>query len=173
MGEIKSTLDLVMEKTKHLSLSQEEKVGQQRDTYEKRLKGILQKYADGLHTIEDFQIQLKAIQETLGVNDVKLLIPHILNHVDPDQDNTLWLDLLDTCMPSLRTPIQEVLANYKQHRENLLQSGTQKYLEQLIKQHQIEGSAVIPNLNRVRGIQQELILAQKKVQDKLNMLTDQ
>ena len=48
MGEIKSTLDLVMEKTRHLTLSQKEKEEQKQIEVNKRLKGLLQKYQDNL-----------------------------------------------------------------------------------------------------------------------------
>ena len=48
MGEIKSTLDLVMEKTRHLTLSREEKEEQKRVEVNKRLKGLVQKYQDNL-----------------------------------------------------------------------------------------------------------------------------
>jgi len=172
MGDIKSTLDLVMEKTKHLSLSAEEKVGQQRDVYEKRLKGLLQKYADDLQTFEEFQKQLKAIQESLGVKDLQLLIHQILKCVDPDRNNTPWLDLLETYAPSLTTPIQKILMSYLQRRETLLQEGSQKFLQRLQNDHQIQGSAVMPNLNQDRRIQQKLKLMQNEVRDKLDSLAD-
>ena len=43
MGEIKSTLDLVLEKTKNLTLSSEEKEEQKQKEIEKRIKGMMQK----------------------------------------------------------------------------------------------------------------------------------
>ena len=52
MGEIKSTLDLVMEKTKHLSLSDEEKQSQKKAELEKRVNGLLQKYQDQVLSLE-------------------------------------------------------------------------------------------------------------------------
>jgi hypothetical protein len=173
MGEIKSTLDLVMEKTKHLSLSAKEKAGQQRDTYEKRIKGFLQKYADGVLTLEEFQIQLKSIQESLVLSDVQPLIRNILHQVDPEQDNALWLDLLEIYMPPLKDPTQEILATYRQRQETLLQAGMQNYLQQLKSQHRIQGPAVIPNLERDQEIQQELMLMRKEARDKLNILAEQ
>ena len=42
MGEIKSTLDLVMEKTKNLSLSDEERLGQKNKEIASRIRGLLQ-----------------------------------------------------------------------------------------------------------------------------------
>ena len=50
MGEIKSTLDLVLEKTKNLTLSSEEKEEQNQKEIENRIKGMVQKYQDGLYS---------------------------------------------------------------------------------------------------------------------------
>ena len=46
MAEIKSTLDLVMEKTKNLSLSSEERQAQKNQEIESRIRGLLQKFKD-------------------------------------------------------------------------------------------------------------------------------
>ncbi len=46
MGEIKSTLDLVMDKTRHLTLSDEEKQEQKEKEFKKNLKGPTQKFQD-------------------------------------------------------------------------------------------------------------------------------
>lgn len=46
MAEIKSTLDLVLERTKHLSQSSEEKQAQKQKDIANRLNGLLQKYQD-------------------------------------------------------------------------------------------------------------------------------
>ncbi len=162
MSEIKSTLDLVLEKTKHLSLSEEEKAGQQRETYQQHLKGLLQKYADGLLTSDSFQDQLKTMQEQLNFNDEKLLISQILIHVDPDQDNTHWLDLLDVYRPNLRIPLQEILAVYAQRRETISQSNIQHHMDQLKSERQIHGSAVLPNLFGDREFQEKLTILRQE-----------
>ncbi|MBW2432576.1 MAG: hypothetical protein JRF36_03165, partial [Deltaproteobacteria bacterium] len=51
MGEIKSTLDLVMEKTRNLNLSDEEKQDQKNKEIESRLNGLLQKFEDQIITL--------------------------------------------------------------------------------------------------------------------------
>jgi hypothetical protein len=48
MGEIKSTLDLVLERTKHLSLSTTEKEEMDLNEASKKLSGYLSKYRDGV-----------------------------------------------------------------------------------------------------------------------------
>ncbi len=58
MAEIKSTLDLVMEKTRNLRFSSQEKREIQMEEARRAFNGLLQKYLDG-------QLELEAVQ--LGV----------------------------------------------------------------------------------------------------------
>ena len=94
MGEIKSTLDLVMERTKHLSLSAEEKAQQQKENFEKRLQGLLQQYADGALSVDAFQKGVSELSSELGVTGHKQLVAAICNRIDPEQDNGAWLELV-------------------------------------------------------------------------------
>ena len=56
MAEIKSTLDLVMERTRHLSQSTAEKEAQRRGDFEKRLQGLLQAAATlGANPLDQFR----------------------------------------------------------------------------------------------------------------------
>ena len=55
MAEIKSTLDLVMEKTKNLSLSDEERQGQKNKEIESRICGLLQKFNDQALNIDNLR----------------------------------------------------------------------------------------------------------------------
>jgi len=63
MGEIKSTLDLVLEKTKHLSLTSEERQLQQQNEIKKRIGGLLQKYQNKLVSGEQLQV---AYEKSIG-----------------------------------------------------------------------------------------------------------
>jgi hypothetical protein len=48
MAEIKSTLDLIMERTRNLSMTPEEKEALRRKEWHSRIQGWLQRYLDGL-----------------------------------------------------------------------------------------------------------------------------
>jgi len=63
MGEIKSTLDLVMEKTKHLSLSDEEKQNQKKIESQKRINGLLQKYQDQVLSMEQLHTEYNLLKK--------------------------------------------------------------------------------------------------------------
>ena len=65
MGEIKSTLDLVLEKTKNLTLSSEEKAEQKQKEIENRIKGMMQKYQDGVLFSEQLKIDYQKLQNIM------------------------------------------------------------------------------------------------------------
>lgn len=48
MGEIKSTLDIVMEKTKHLSMTHEEKLANEKEEVQAAVRGLAQKYNESI-----------------------------------------------------------------------------------------------------------------------------
>ena len=52
MGEIKSTLDIIMEKTKGLTMTEEEKTAFKSKEMEGKVKGALQKFLDGILDVE-------------------------------------------------------------------------------------------------------------------------
>jgi len=65
MGEIKSTLDLVMEKTRHLTLSAEEKIDREKEEAKKGLNGFLQKYKDNVINLEELTKELRAFKKIM------------------------------------------------------------------------------------------------------------
>ena len=63
MGEIKSTLDIIMEKTKGMTMSDEEKRELKKKELSDRLKGLIQKFLDGILTYEDLKGEISANDE--------------------------------------------------------------------------------------------------------------
>ena len=94
MGEIKSTLDLVMEKTRHLTLSQKEKEGQKQIEVNKRLKGLLQKYQDNLLREEQLGQELESLRKTFDLNVNEMLSHILLDGLKLGSSNVSLLELL-------------------------------------------------------------------------------
>ena len=82
MGEIKSTLDLVMEKTKHLILSEDEKVDQRRKEIGQKIKGLIKKYQDGVLTMDRFENELQSIQNDYKIGYRSMVTQDIINRFD-------------------------------------------------------------------------------------------
>jgi hypothetical protein len=145
MSEIKSTLDLVMERTRHLSLSAEEKEGQRREDFQKRLQGLLQQYADQAVSADELRDRIAALQTELEVTDGRLVVAAVLGRIDPRVSADSWLDLLADLAPAVRGPLEKVLADYHERRDDLRRSGEKRLREQFADRHGIRGTAVVVN----------------------------
>ena len=166
MGEIKSTLDLVMERTRHLSFSDEERTRQQKDAFDKRLQGLLQQVADGALTVDVVIDRIAALQAELNVNGRQPVAAGIVGRIDPDRDNRTWLDLLALLDPAVCAPLENVLADYRKNRSALLRSGEERLRDRLARDHGISGSAVIPNPLKEPACRQDLVdLKQRALSD--------
>ena len=82
MAEIKSTLDLVMEKTRNLTLSADEKAAQQHKEAENRIRGLLQKYLDGVVSKPELKADYLRLKKHFGANENTILIDEITARID-------------------------------------------------------------------------------------------
>ena len=148
MAEIKSTLDLVMERTKHLTMTAEEKAGQHREDFEKKLQGLLQQYADKTLVIDDLMEQVAELQADLGIDDPMLVASSVGQRIQPELDNAHWLALINQLAPAAAKPLEQALAEYREKFALLVRKSEQHHLESLAREDGIQGPAVMPNLNK-------------------------
>lgn len=173
MGEIKSTLDLVMERTRHLSLSAEEKARQQKNDFDKRLQGLLQQYADGALSVDALQDRIKALQAELMVNDQRSLLAGIVGRIDPDQDNQRWMDLLVEMKLAVCGPLEAVLSDFSNRKRERLQAGESRLRQRFAEVHGIGGPAVVPNPQKDSAYRADLAALRQQVRDRLATVVNQ
>lgn len=145
MGEIKSTLDLVMERTRHLSMSAEEKTRQRQADFAKRLQGLLQQYADGAMAVDRLRDRINALQAELSVTDQEPVLTAIMERIDPEKDNQPWLTLLVDLAPAIGGLLDEIFTAFQREKADLWLASIKRLHEALWQQHGIKGSAVVPN----------------------------
>mgnify|MGYP006293323915 CR=1 FL=1 len=145
MGEIKSTLDLVMERTGHLSMSAEEKEAKRREDFLKRLQGLLQQYLDEGQTAERLLEHVAALRKEMDLADDHLPALAVLGRIDPDQKNDRWFELLEHLAPGACNALRDLLEQYRQKRSHHLQAARKAARESLAREQGITGSAVAPN----------------------------
>ena len=95
MSEIKSTVDIVLEKTKHLTLSEDEKRAQKKKEARQNLAGLLQKYQDEVLDIHQLKDNLNKLREFSDFIDTHALVSEILNRIELDKDNRSFMVILD------------------------------------------------------------------------------
>ncbi|BBO77003.1 hypothetical protein DSCW_44200 [Desulfosarcina widdelii] len=173
MGEIKSTLDLVMERTRHLSLSDEEKTHQRKEDFRKRLQGLLQRYADGALTVEDLREKIKALQAELKVDDPMVAVTAVAGRMEPDRDNRIWLDLLAVFAPAVCGSLEAALKVYRRQRDDSLWEGVERLRRRLAQDHGISGTAVAPNPHKDPECQAQLVRLRQQAKSRLAAIVDE
>jgi hypothetical protein len=146
MGEIKSTLELVLEKTKHLTLSEEEKEDQKRGELKMKTAGLLQKYLDRMVKRQQLDKELADLQETYGLSDYAFLNNEIIDKLALDTDNGPLLSLLKDFSDLNVTEFECIVQKYRDAVQSATQKSTAEAKEDLKEKHGISGSAIVPNL---------------------------
>lgn len=162
MGEIKSTLDLVMEKTRHMTMSREERNAHIAEENRKKIGGLIQKYTDGLLRKEQFLEQFGGLNEIAGQSNRKLLLQEGLDRIGLEGTPDALLELLAISCGVDVKPLTEVLEEYQAKKQALEAERTDGFRQKMAAEHQISGSAVWPNLpmdpgyvEAVSGLQDE------------------
>ena len=151
MGEIKSSLDIVMEKTRHLKLTQEERQTQKLKDIQGSLKGLVQKYKDHLLKDEKMRQEWEALKQAHSLPDDSLLVSEALQQIGLDKENPPLLHLLAEVCHLNTSGLTTVFEAYEETRLEALNRFRLKAKEHLAQKRFISGSAVVPNIEQDRG----------------------
>jgi hypothetical protein len=161
MGEIKSTLDIIMEKTKGLTLTEEEKQSFKEQELTGKVRGLVQRTLGGSVSRERFEEELAALARR-GVDPVTVkrgLIKECIQEIRLGEDNEAVLKMLEILpgidLAALRTVLAESEKELLTRRE-----AQEKRLMMRLREKGISGSAVVPNLDADR--EWEPVLAKLK-----------
>lgn len=145
MAEIKSTLDLIMERTKNLTLTEEEKDAIRTREGKAKVRGWFQRYTNGVLTILDLGKNME--QERASFPEAAALLrEECLAHIDPEGDNQMIFQIMEEILGIDPGPFQSLVDHFQEEREQLRSGATRDALDTLHAQG-IKGAAVIPNLN--------------------------
>ena len=147
MGEIKSTLDLVLEKTSHLTLSEEEKRKQKQKDARSRLAGLLQRYQDAKLDISKMEEELDRLVHADQGLDESAVREEIVGHIELGGENGRWLALLQTRFRFDPTRVRSIEEDYQHAIDSAAGRRKDEIREALLRDRQISGSAVVPNLS--------------------------
>jgi hypothetical protein len=146
MAEIKSTLEMVMERTRHLTQSEEEKREQAAADFRKNLSGLLQKFQDGVLTPDHFREDLHRFQDSAHATDSAIIPEEICKRLDLDGDNAWVLNLLTDAFGIRPQGIATVFSRYREALDDLAGKKSNEIRKDLAEEHGISGTAVVPNL---------------------------
>jgi hypothetical protein len=146
MAEIKSTLDIIMEKAKKFSVTEEEKQGFKRQELEGKIKGLVQKALDGVLDSERFQVEVAALQAKEKDLVDRILKDEVVARLEAEANSEALLKILEYAAGPASSAVREVLAEFEKKGEKQKESRRKACLDNL-KKKGISGSAVLPNLD--------------------------
>lgn len=146
MGEIKSTLDIIMEKTKGLTISEEEKEMFQKKETEGKVRGLLQRFLDGFIDAERLKDEIGGLGEKRYAVAREALLRECKDRMEPGADNTILLDALENAVGLDTAPIQKIILDSNQDLEQQKMDRKQ-VLQKNLEGLGISGSAVVPNIH--------------------------
>ena len=170
MAEIKSTLDLIMERTKNLTMTEEEKKAVQRNEWEGRVRGYVQKYIDGIVNIIDMKSYVET-EESKFPELRQILRNEILERIQPDGDNGKLLLVLEQVLDTVPKPIDKLIASF-QNNINTAMVSRKKNLKKELERKSISGSSVVPNLDRDEIWQEHIQKLKSDFKKKLMSIKD-
>lgn len=168
MGEIKSTLDLVMEKTKNLNLSDEERQRQKNNEIESRIRGLLQKFIDQALNIDNLRSEYKKMQKDYDLSENAPLIKEICRQIELGKDNHALFELLAQFKVADIEEITSVLHEFGDVIDAAARERSKVLQDKLAEEHFISGSAVVPNLEADEAWQEQAGKIRAKFEPFLN-----
>jgi hypothetical protein len=173
MAEIKSTLDIIMEKAKKFSVTEEEKQGFKRQKLEGKIKGLVQKTLDGILNSERFRVELSALEAKEKDLVDQILKDEVAVRLEVKGNSEALLMMLENAAGTASAAAKRVLAEFEMKAEKQKESRRKALLNEF-KKKGVSGSAVLPNLDADSewlGVRSELRMQlQERIREQLRPL---
>jgi hypothetical protein len=145
MGEVKSTIDLIMEKTRGMTLTPDEKRMARHETIKRKVRGLITPYLRGEESLDRLY---RSLSEEMLVPAAETLAESL--EIEADNGRALeGLRALVSKEPELESLVDEIQAILAEHEALLSRERSQLEIDLLQKLARwgISGSAVKPVVN--------------------------
>ncbi len=145
MAEIKSTLDLIMEKTRDLLPTEAEKKAHREKEWSRKIRGHLRRVLDGAMSPQALLAEISSTPPPPGVTTSLLLKKELMDRIDPGADNERILGLLESLCGENTEGLKKALTAYRERVEEKKAALSAAVLADLAAR-KITGPAVSPNV---------------------------
>jgi len=149
MGEIKSSIELAMERTKDLHLSPAEKEKLQQEETLNKLNGMVRRYQEGGLSLRDLEDELKNQPEETRDNLTRFAVQALIDGIQLAQDNQRRFDAITALKKGgMDAEIRKRIDDLPRESQKALEEGLHS-IESLLREKLagigIRGNALIPN----------------------------
>ena len=168
MAEIKSTLDIIMERTKNLTMTDTEKASLRRKDAECKVKGWIQKYEDGAIKLDALRSEFKKEQKEYPEVG-HILKSQLIACLRLNGDNGKILRLLEEVLGIRINIIEDIIQSHMKEMD-ILRSSRIESLREELKKRGIYGSAVVANPEHEGNWQKTMLEAESNLKKQLESL---
>jgi hypothetical protein len=145
MAEVKSTIELIMERTKNLSASPQEREAFHRREREKHLRSLVQRLLEYSLSIDDVRDELEKEKKSgRAAEALEHLKSALAGHVDPEADNDRLLRLIHELVGTSEETLRETVLSCREELDTW-KKGIRQSRKKELEAKGIAGSAVLPN----------------------------
>jgi hypothetical protein len=145
MAEIKSTLDIIMEKAKGITVTEEEKAQFKRRELQTKVEGFFHKTLGGAMDLERLATQLAGIDHADRGIAMEFLLQQCLARLDLEGGNKPVMVIMEELLKVDTSPLKAILETFREELEKGRRDQEEKIKKDLGKAG-ISGSAVVPNI---------------------------
>lgn len=164
MAEIKSTLELALERTKNLSISEEEKEEIKKKEILLKASGMFNRYMEDYVSVGDVMREIGRLEGKAGALTREFLLSQAIGAISLERDNEKLLRVIESLKGRDVGDAKRKLASFRSEYEREKQEAAEEIMvrmEASLRQDGISGSGVVPRIQgsseweeKVEGLQQ-------------------
>ena len=147
MGEIKSTLELAMERTRKFAISEKERKEMKQKEVQQKAASFFHRYRDGLLSLHEILKQIDKMEKTTATTVKELLLSQWIDALSLDDDEEKifkGVELLEQRnIDEAKQEFRSLRSQYQREKEKIKEKARLQLIEALWKDG-ISGSAVEP-----------------------------
>jgi len=149
MGEIKSTLELAMERTKKFAISEKEKEEMKQKEVLQKATGLFHRYREGHLSLNEILKQIEKMEKKTAITVRESLLSQWIDALSLDDDDERILKGIESLkrrsIDEVKQKFNHLLAQYQREKEKVKEKVRAQFTEALRKDG-IYGSAVEPKI---------------------------
>jgi hypothetical protein len=156
MSEVKSTMDIIMEKAEKLTVTDQDKKEFAEKEVQGRVKGLFQKYLDGILSVKQLKSEMALFSEDRVPLAEKALLDECSDNMDIDGELQPFLDVLERVLGRDIIPVLDLIDRFQEEKE----TGREKKMVILMRSladRGVSGTAVIANTAADRSWREYLL----------------
>ncbi len=149
MGEIKSSLELAMERTKKFVISEKEKEEIKQKEVLRKATSLFHRYREGHLSLNDILKEIEKMEKKTAITVKELLLSQWIDALSLGDDDERILKGIESLkgrnIDEIREEFRNLLSHYQSEKEKVKEGVKVQFIEAL-KKDSIYGSAVEPKI---------------------------